>query len=315
MLSAAAAVHTHYIAALTLVPQALWTLWTHRESFRVQALAHGLVVVAFLPWLPSFIVQARHSADEARRIEELAPLTISNAADFAGKPLVAHPFVSVSDIPGRIALLVLALALVIGIVYAARARPPRGRCIGLLTTLALVPLAALIVYSARPETSFLLPRNVACAVPYALLVFGWLLTSPPGTLGWLLPATALAMVAIGAVQMLNPDRQRPDARDAAEFIERRIPPRAPVVDVPGPHAIRTYLDPSRPVFTLDQFGETGWARAAAEGLPVVITFPDAGRLSSQLRPPARYAREFRRAAYHRSKGTPIGVGAVEFVPR
>ena len=65
VVAAVAAIYSHYIAALVLAPQAAWALWTHRETARDQLLANAAVVVAFLPWLPSFLVQARHSDTEA----------------------------------------------------------------------------------------------------------------------------------------------------------------------------------------------------------------------------------------------------------
>jgi hypothetical protein len=40
VVAATAAVYSHYIAALVLVPQAAWALWTHRESARGAACAH-----------------------------------------------------------------------------------------------------------------------------------------------------------------------------------------------------------------------------------------------------------------------------------
>jgi hypothetical protein len=64
-LAVSAAVYTHYIAALTLFPQAAWALWTNRESLREQLVTSALVVLAFLTWLSSFIdhrVAARFGA-------------------------------------------------------------------------------------------------------------------------------------------------------------------------------------------------------------------------------------------------------------
>lgn len=94
-----AAVYSHYIAVLVLAPQAAWALWTHRERLREILVSNALVVVAFLPWLPFFVTQARNSGDEARRLNLIAPLTLDNLVDTIVKALIGHPYVSPFDSP------------------------------------------------------------------------------------------------------------------------------------------------------------------------------------------------------------------------
>jgi 4-amino-4-deoxy-L-arabinose transferase-like glycosyltransferase len=323
VLAAAAAVYTHYIAVLILVPQAAWAAWAHRDSLRQQLISSGLVVLAFLPWLPSFIVQFRHSADEARRISEMAPLTLSNVAEFAVKPLLAHPYVPLSDIPGTVPSSLLGVLLggaFIVLAYSRRdqlgrvaARPHhRGALLVLLT---LAPLMGLVLYSLRPNVSFLLPRNLAVAVPYALLLIGWALTRPRRRVAAALSAAALAAVAVGAVKMLDGGYQRPDARDAAAFIDGRAPAGVPVLDWPGPHAIRTYLQPARPVYTVAQFARSDWAEAARAGAPVFFSFPRVESLVRNLAPPPEYRPRYRLVSEHTSPGVPFEITVREYVPR
>jgi Dolichyl-phosphate-mannose-protein mannosyltransferase len=322
-LAATAAVYTHYIAALTLVPQAAWALWTHRESVREQMLAGGLVVLAFLPWLPSFILQYENSADEARRISETVPLTLSNVAEFAVEPLVSRPWTPISDLPGRIPLAVLAVllvGLVLGLMVKLRTRtitfrPTLGTRGGLVIVLAFAPLVGLVLYSLRPNTSFLLSRNLSVAMPYALLLLGWLLTYPRPRIAIALSAAALVALAVGTIKTLHPDYQRPDARDAARFIDAQAPPSAPVVDVPGPHAIRTYLRPSRPVYTVAEFGIAGWDAAARTGSRVFLSSPGLEAYLRGLGPPAQYARRFRLVSEHTSPGVPVEIVIREYAPR
>ena len=106
-LAITAAVYSHYTAVLVLMPQAAWALWTQRDRRREQVIAGGVALLLFLPWLPSFIVQAENSADEARRIAAAVPLTFSNVAELGPRALVAHPFVPFRDLPGRAVLLCL----------------------------------------------------------------------------------------------------------------------------------------------------------------------------------------------------------------
>jgi hypothetical protein len=280
-------------------------------------------VLAFLPWLPSFIVQARHSADEARRISEAVPLTLSNVAEFAVEPLVSRPWTPLSDLPGRVALVVLAallVGLVLGAIHGARDRTiGLGTMLatrrGLVMLLALAPLIGLVLYSLRPHTSFLLSRNLSVGVPYALLLVGWLLTYPRPRLAAALSVTALAALAVGTIKTLGPEYQRPDARDAARFVDSRAQANAPLVDVPGPHAIRNYLREPRPVYTSSQFGAARWAAAARTGSRVYFSSPDLEAYVSGLRPPPDYARRYRLVADRKWPGVPFQILVREYAPR
>jgi uncharacterized membrane protein len=72
-LAVVATAYTHYIAIFVLAAQTVWAFWVHRERLRELLIVHGLILLAYLPWLPSYLVQQRHSADEAHRIADLAP--------------------------------------------------------------------------------------------------------------------------------------------------------------------------------------------------------------------------------------------------
>lgn len=317
-LAAAAAIYTHYIAALVLIPQAAWALWTHRESIRGQLIANGIVVLVWLPWLPSFVVQARHSGDEARRLSALVPLTVSNAVKAEGQSLVGHPYVNLAKLPGTVPMVVLgvvlAAALALGLALPAR-RWPAIRDGRLLALLALVAPLAIIIYSARPHRSFLLPRNASVAVPYALLLIGWLLTVPRRRIAAAaLSAAALACVAVGSVKMLERGYQRPDGRDIARFIDAHAPPRAPVLDVPGPQGTQFYFKRVHPLPGLARFGPAQWSEAARTRTPVFLTFLRTPFLE-KLGPPPQVAARFRLAAEHTSPSIPAPLTVREYVAR
>ncbi len=72
-LAVLAVLYTHYMGVFVVVAQAAWAMWTRREHLRALVIVHTLVVLAYLPWLPSFLLQEKHSADEARRIAAVAP--------------------------------------------------------------------------------------------------------------------------------------------------------------------------------------------------------------------------------------------------
>jgi hypothetical protein len=338
-LAAAAALHTHYIAALTVIPQAAWALWTHRESAREQLIANALVVLAWLPWLPSFVVQFRHSSGEAAVLDELAPLTLSNLGKAVGTSLAGHPFVPLGELQGRGALAVLAAALLAGVLLALgyevrrgtrRFRPTLSSRVGLVVLLALVPVVGIVLYSLRPRTSFLLPRNLSVAVPYALLLFGWLLTYPRARVAAALSIVAVAAVAAGGVRLLSADYQRPDARDAARYIDANAPPTAPVVASltpfagPPARAVRLYLERPHRIYEPSEL-RSAWAAGIRTRAPVLISFFDPSSLRTSIpglptpkidlfAPPRQYASQYRLVAEHTSSGW-IPIVVRRYAPR
>ena len=329
VVAAAAALYTHYIAALTLIPQAAWALWVHKEVAREQLISNGIVVAAFLPWAPSFLVQFDHSSTEAEYLSTVAPLTASYLAEISGKALVGHPFVSLADLPGASSLAVIGVVLVLAtaaLIYDTLSgrrvfRPAITGRPALAAGLALIPLIGLALYSARPNTSFLLARNLSVAVPYALLIIGWLLTRPCGQLRWLLPVAALAALVVGTVKMVTPAYQRPDGRDAAQYIDAHAGPRASVVDAqviaefdrPPARATRIYLKRHHRIYPGARWVEA-WQDADRRGGRVLVSFPRTG-VVKLLVPPPPFAARYRLVAEQTTKGAPFGMAVREYVPR
>ena len=316
--AAAAAVYAHYIAALVLVPQAAWALWKHRESAREQLFAHAVVVLAWLPWLPFFLTQARHSDKEALFLSTVAPVRVSRVSSFAGRALFGHPGFTLKQLPGRGAEAVMlgALAIALAVVayrWIATRRPPAPpRAAALLVLLAVVPVVAIVAYSLRPQHSFLLPRNLSVAVPYALLLIGWLLTRPPQALAIALSVAALAALAVGTVKAQDPDNQPPDGRGAARFIDAHAPPNAAYVDSeivafdqPNARAIRNYLERPHRVYPGSALPAVWQAQARARA-PVFISFslPSFAKSLKQRcgPPPPPYTAKFRVVAEHTARG-------------
>jgi uncharacterized membrane protein len=314
VVAATAAVYTHYIAALVLVPQAAWGLWTHRALWRAQLSAHALVVLAFVPYVPSFIDQARNSGDEARRISEISPFTAGHVAEVWAQSYIGHAYVGLRVMPGRLAVGVVAVVLgglLIALVLWRRKAPAR---VGLLGLLALVAPAAIVLYDLRPHASFLLPRNMIVAAPYGLLLIGWLLTAARPRLAMAASLVALAAVGVGTVKMLGPNYQRTNARDAAHWIDAHAPPDAPLIDLPGPQGIRVY-QPARPVYGTAEFGLDEWAAAARRRTPVFMSFLNDAGLRQFAVAPANAAPGYRLVAEHISPGIPLALVVREYAPR
>jgi hypothetical protein len=303
------------------VPQVAWALWTHRETARDQLLANAAVVVAFLPWLPSFIVQARHSDAEAAFIATVAPVTLSTIETFSTRPVFGHPGIPMGQLPGSfpVALMLTALAVALLVTgyrwIAARRAPSPPRAGGLLVLLAIFPLVGLILYSLRPDTSFLLPRNLAVATPYAVLLIGWLLTRPPPMVATALSVTALTGLGVGAAQIQDPDNQPPDGRDAARFIDAHAPPRAAYVDYevvpfdqPNARGIQVYLERPHRVYPGSELSAV-WEAQARAGAPVFVSFtlPALAKAPDEPcgPPPPPHASRYELVAEHATRGSVI----------
>jgi hypothetical protein len=325
--SATASVYTHYIGALILVPQAAWALWVHRESVREQLLSHALVVLLWLPWLPSFLVQFRHSAKEAEYLSHGSPATISHVSQITATSLVGLPFTPLRQLPGRPTVAVLAL-VALGVLLALgsavyRRRGDRQRLVAsrvsLIAALAVAPLIALCLYTIRPHTSFLIPRNLSVAVPYVLVLFGWALTRPRAPLSIALSAIALLAVGIGTVKAVSPSYQRPDTRDAAHYIDARAPAAASVVDVElisnykqkPARATRLYFRRPHHVYPASAYS-AAWDAAARTGAPVFVTYPHLHGIEIFLPVPAEFASRYRLVAEHTTPGTPYGIAVREY---
>jgi hypothetical protein len=216
-------------------------------------------------------------------------------------------------------LAVLGLGLLLATGYRSHAagkrpRPALGTRRALLVLLALGPVAVIVLYSSRPHASFLLSRNLSVAVPYALLLFGALLTSVrPRWAAAALSVAALAAVAVGTVKMLTPDYRRPDSRAAARYIDAKAPPEAVLADVGGPQSVRLYLAGRRPITMFPAVPPSAWARAARAGSPVFISSMQTPVLL--FVPPARYAPNYRLVASRSWPGAPYPITVREFAPR
>jgi hypothetical protein len=319
--AAAGAVYSHYIAFMIVLPQAAWALWTRRDRIREQLLAGGLVVLVFLPWVPAFTEQVRNSSDEARRLDLVAPLTASRLGETWAKTFVGHPYVSLRHQPGLVALIVLAV-VVVGVLVAlaagggrVRGRDVRPRHGVLLLALALAAPVIIVLYGLRPHASFLLPRNLSVSLPYAVLLLAWALTAVRVRIAAVAVAVALGALAVGSVQAVEPVHQRTDSRGAAQWIDAHGPAGAPLIDIPGPHAVRIYLRRPRPVWTIAQFPPARWAAAARAGTPVLISYPDVPGARAYIVPPRGAGSGYRLVAQRIFPGIPYRMGVREFARR
>jgi hypothetical protein len=111
--------YTHYMGIFVLLVQVLWAFWVHRDRVAELVIVHALVVIAYVPWISSYVLQQQHSGDEATRVAALSPPSFARFADIDVRLVLGHPFFPLSEIPGRvpvaIALAVIAVALAVAV--------------------------------------------------------------------------------------------------------------------------------------------------------------------------------------------------------
>lgn len=235
-LAVLAVLYTHYVGVFVLLVQALWAFWTRRERIRELIVVHGLIVLGFVPWLPSYLLQQSHSSDEARRISALAPPSLEYFGSINARALLGYPFVALGDLPGTawaaLGLGVVALAAIAAAVRGWRARTTRLRLwspILLMALLALATPVGVAIISLRPGMSFMLMRNLSPSLIAAALIVGWLLVSLRRRAAIPAVAAMLLVLAVGAVKAFDEENRRTPYRDLARFIEARARPGDPVI--------------------------------------------------------------------------------------
>ncbi len=313
------AIYSHYNAALTLVPQAAWALWFHRDQVRSIALAHGLAALAWVPWVPSFLHQLDRSSAEAASLNDSASTTVKQIATIVFRAVGGHPFLAPHTLPGRAAVWMIsgamAVAVTLALVEVAR-RAPRPRVdarsgLALVALLALAPLVGHVVYSLRPNTSFLIARNVMGSVPYVLVLMGLALaTVRPRLLGPALATLVLAGVGLGTIRMEQSRYQRPDVRAAAQEIAAKAGPGASVIngqvlytELPHGQALNYYLRGVR-IYKANQT-DLAWRRAAAANASVALAAPAGAAVLFAIPPDQR--RRYRLAYERTTPGLSTGL--------
>jgi hypothetical protein len=294
-LSALALLYTHYLGAPVLVVQAAWAFWVRRDRARELLVVHALIVLAYLPWLPSYLVQQRHSADEARRIALVAPPTFGRFAEIHGRLLFGHPFLGLRELPGRLAAALAVAVILAGLVAAGlqawRRRPTRLRLSSPVTLLALLAASTPLIigmYSLlRPHMSFMLPRNWSASLPALTLLVAWLLVSMGRRTAFPALAILLGVLVVSASQALERSDRRTPYNEVAAFIDARSRPGDPIINQslyqgPVPVALRAYLELPHPIFRGGVNDAHAWG-LGRRGARVFTVLPLPGSLAAVRR--------------------------------
>ena len=299
-LAASAAMYTHYVGLFVVLGEVVWALLTRHERLRPLLIVTGLVALAYLPWLPSFVVQARHSADEGHRLAAYVPTSWHEFGLINGQELFGHPFAPLHQIPGTPAF-VVSVTVACGAALAALVRGARNRNVPtlsdercLIALLALVAPIGVGLVSLRPDQSFMLARNLSSSFVFCAVLIAGLVWSLRRPLAYAAAAALLVVMAIGAAYALSPSHRRSPYRAAAHYVDAHSPATDPVIQAffvpthgsPLATVLEINLSRTRAVYDTQSGAATAWRRGMRAGTVwVVEDLPGVFKASTSL--PAR----------------------------
>ncbi len=233
--SVAAVVYTHYTGVFVLAAQTLWALWARRDRWAQIAAATVGAVILYIPWLPFY-----HGSDLGAYNVLGVPLVPRQIGQTLLQALIGHPaFTSLGALPGTaptivfVSVFAIIGAAVAGTAFRSRGTPLTGhpRIVLIILLSAAAPVGVLLYASVSYD--ILLVRNLVSSEPFALITVAWL-----AVVAWpraravaaIGVATALSVMAIGAVKTLGPGAQRANYRQVFAFINARSRPFDPIID-------------------------------------------------------------------------------------
>lgn len=312
-LAVAAVAYTHYSGIFVLAVLAGWALVAHPAARTKVVVSNVAAAVLFLPWLPE--------VGGKGQLDVYGPFVAS--ADLLKVPvqvLAGHPILELGDIPGAIALVIVAAAAATGAAFVLRGAWRPGADVLLLIALACATPVGMLAAAAITGDAMFNTRNLSASMPAATLCLAGLLAAGPGALRWTLPAAAVAAIAFGGLHLLDADWQRADARAAAGDLNERAGPADEMILVAPTDAIShrpldPYIDdPDRVVFG-DPIGYLeAFARAARRGGDVFVVYPDAPGLAELIVPAEAQRGSYRLAGEQRYPGFSGGLALRRFVP-
>ena len=327
-ISACLILYTHYMGVFVVVAMAAWSFWTQREHLRRLLWAHAAIAIAYLPWLPSFIVQSDDTS--AQRISTFKQFTPKGVVRELTIAVDGHPFLPLSSVPGRAALVLLgigAAAALAGAVMRLRGVSPaeaaRSR-VALVALLALATPAGVALYSIVGKNSYI-PRNLSASLPMLFLALAaglMALRRPWAALG---TACVLLALSIGAVRVIDPDRGRPPYRQAAEFVDARdhgggvvieypLFPAFANTDIALARHLEAHLDRAHDLRQVRSPDSPGWDGLGRYRRIFVVTPWDATHRAGGEPLPPRYAGRFRLVDSDTWRGI-VPVAAFEYAAR
>jgi 4-amino-4-deoxy-L-arabinose transferase-like glycosyltransferase len=234
-----AAAYTHFTSVFALGAVALWALITApRARLRVLA-ALVLAAVAYLPELP--VLHKISKSPGTNLYQFLDPLSFHLVSRDLVRWAIGHPYLSVTRVPGTVAVILIAAGTGVGLLAGAlalierrrAASWPRPTAVGaLVVVLALAAPVGAVLYSLVRESVWG-ARNVISSWAGMAVCLAAGVSYPRRSLN--IAATALVLVgfALGGLSMIPASAHRPDYAGAIAYLNR-IDPHGAVADFPAP---------------------------------------------------------------------------------
>jgi hypothetical protein len=214
-LASAAALATHYFAAVTVVPELLWLAWARR---RAAAPAIAAVVAVALALLPLLLYQDAHVSRPWANALSVGDELKATSQSF----LVGIEWTWLIHRPGVVVLAVIALALAV-LTWRSHARRALALPAGVAAFGLLVPFLGSLI-----GVKYFTPGNELGVWPLLAVVLA--VGAASRRIGLMLAAAACAvMLAITLAGPLREDLQRENWRDAIGALNRTPGPRGIVL--------------------------------------------------------------------------------------
>jgi mannosyltransferase len=309
-LASSCALYTHYTAVFVIAAQVVWALAAYRGLWRSAVLSATAMLVLYLPWIPSFLVQRQDSAEQ--RIEEFgAPVTNGLVRVFPGEP-----FLPLADIPGRVWSVLLAVILASALAWISWTfwrrrergwRPSKGLALIVVVAVA-APLGAWL-YTLGP-TSIFLPRNLISSFPAFCVLLAALLMALPAPARALAVTVTLLVVSVGAAKSTTADYRRPAFREVGRYLGNVMAPGQPIISELSKideRGLRLYLPAGHRLVHAATGDEAAW-RPAADDMPVFLVRPQGGLFVGLRRLAGPNSRYVLRGSRTFAGSVPIAVG-------
>lgn len=325
----AGAVMSHYTAVFVVAAGAVWAfiaIPTARRSLAAAAFG-ALVLVSW--WIPSLITQWGHSGSEARRIGNLAPLSVETLWDVSTRALIGHPLKSSlqatppSVIPGTAAVVMilagLAIVFVASLAGAVRsgARPGRPRAeVVLLAVCAVATPVGIVLLSLEPGKTLLLPRNLISSVAPTAALLSVAIARLRRPLVLLASTLIVGGLLIGSIRELS-DHSRPPMDAAAAAVAERWRPGDSILEAnyfrepPLDQDLAIHLDGDRrrSLELSSQVALAPFGKATPAGRSLFTVVPIYGYTVEALGPPASERSKWRLVWQQRWQGLPPVIAA------
>ena len=232
---AAAPLYTHYTNVFVVIAQTGWVFLARPQARKPLIIASIAAAVLFLPWLHGYIED--RDSPTADVLGAINPLSWHTFRVDLSRWAVGLPYFGVREFPGGAGIAAIAAGLGVGLFGGALAlrrsgvRPSFSSPLVLIVVLAAAAPVGTALYSLL-SVDVWSSRNMISSWPGFAVLIAAIVTSPVGRTRVAAITLVLAGYAVGAVKVQEPENQRPDYNQAADYLLDHATPADPIVDGP-----------------------------------------------------------------------------------